>query len=608
MHVCLLEIEGFRGIRSGRIVLGPHTVLLGANNVGKSSIIDALGLLLGREGLVRTLNEYDFYGGDPQPDSRIRLRATITGTNEELAPLVDFDAGGIELRWNPMTASITISDAPDDTYPCVQIGFAARFDFDTLQVETIRYFVDGEGDPFENPSQVVRVSREQLQYIGFYLLPWRRTWEQTLSFGSELFRRVLRMQDAVPAQHIWALRNWLRDPAIRIEDEASFRNVVDNVNRELAEFFGADPGGLVFRPTSGDIDSVLGALVPHLTGKAQMKLPLSRHGSGVISLQTLLLLLELGRKRRGEGKPFLLAAEEPELHLHPGHHHRLVSRIRTVASQSIVTTHSPQIASQYMPHEILVLQNDNGELRCSHLHPASDPLPDKNALMRLYTVYRTDICQALMHKAVIIPEGETEYRWFTSLLHACQGTSEWSNYDPEFTVSIGELGIIPTQSSQVVATYKQFQPLISTILPLVDGDSSGDDYARALAHVTPPPRAVAQLPSGKELEDLIAWFLSPSDPEQWVRLEELFQHTFHPRSMESLAGYLKEKKTSWNLHEQIIWTLVEWKEPIRRVNWFFRSLRQLVVDPQAQLPNWDRVDELSTDRTTVRRCVFPTDL
>ena len=54
-------------------------VLVGPNNCGKATVIEALALLFGRDRMVRTLTEYDFFGGNPQPTDRIRLIATVTG-------------------------------------------------------------------------------------------------------------------------------------------------------------------------------------------------------------------------------------------------------------------------------------------------------------------------------------------------------------------------------------------------------------------------------------------------------------------------------------------------------------------------------------------------
>ena len=70
MRICQVELSGFRGIRHGRIILPAHAVLLGANNSGKTTIVESLALLFGRERMVRPVSDWDFYGGAPKPDSR----------------------------------------------------------------------------------------------------------------------------------------------------------------------------------------------------------------------------------------------------------------------------------------------------------------------------------------------------------------------------------------------------------------------------------------------------------------------------------------------------------------------------------------------------------
>src|SRR5262249_51902189 len=77
MQITDLRIENFRGIRNGYVRFRPHTVFVGPNNCGKTTVIEALALLFGRDRLVRTLTEHDFYGSNPQPADRIRLIATI---------------------------------------------------------------------------------------------------------------------------------------------------------------------------------------------------------------------------------------------------------------------------------------------------------------------------------------------------------------------------------------------------------------------------------------------------------------------------------------------------------------------------------------------------
>ncbi len=75
MRVVSLKIENFRGIREGFVRFGKHPVLVGDNNTGKTTLIEALALVLGRDRLVRELTEHDFYGSNPQVPDRIKLVA-----------------------------------------------------------------------------------------------------------------------------------------------------------------------------------------------------------------------------------------------------------------------------------------------------------------------------------------------------------------------------------------------------------------------------------------------------------------------------------------------------------------------------------------------------
>src|SRR5579884_1226558 len=79
MHIVRLKIVGFRGISSADVTLGRHIVLVGPNNSGKTTIIEALALIFGRDRLVRQLTEHDFHGSAPNQTSRILCIATVTG-------------------------------------------------------------------------------------------------------------------------------------------------------------------------------------------------------------------------------------------------------------------------------------------------------------------------------------------------------------------------------------------------------------------------------------------------------------------------------------------------------------------------------------------------
>ncbi len=89
MRVRRLTIRNFRGIASGVIDFPGHTLLVGGNNVGKSTLCEALDLVLGPERLYRkpVVDEHDFFGGEYiGPDGapvQIRIDAILVGIGDE---------------------------------------------------------------------------------------------------------------------------------------------------------------------------------------------------------------------------------------------------------------------------------------------------------------------------------------------------------------------------------------------------------------------------------------------------------------------------------------------------------------------------------------------
>jgi putative ATP-dependent endonuclease of the OLD family len=86
MWIRQLRIENFRGMKSAVVEFSERqTVLVGSNGAGKSTILESLALIFGRDRLVRTLTGHDFYGSNPNVSDRIRLLATITGFSSNAA-------------------------------------------------------------------------------------------------------------------------------------------------------------------------------------------------------------------------------------------------------------------------------------------------------------------------------------------------------------------------------------------------------------------------------------------------------------------------------------------------------------------------------------------
>jgi hypothetical protein len=255
------------------------------------------------------------------------------------------------------------AEAGADRKLCANVGFCARFDRDELEVVSVRYFHDDDDatDPFNDDSGLVQVPPRLLNDLGFFVLPARRDWDAVASFNSDLFRRTVSNLAGIPADEILVQRDALRNPAVKIEASDKMVALVTGLNERLARLAPNAPT-FQLRVTAGDSEAVLQSLLPHYAGQDGPSLPAARHGAGLVALQSLLLLLEVGRVRLAKGHPFILALEEPELHLSPGIHGRLVAEAAATANQVICTTHSPDVARVFRATSALIVSNEAGRL------------------------------------------------------------------------------------------------------------------------------------------------------------------------------------------------------------------------------------------------------
>jgi hypothetical protein len=429
--------------------------------------------------MVRDLTEHDFYGSSPTEGARIRIVATVSDFKSNDPDEHDdwFRVHrGIPKWWSASRATTSPQRSTEFTKLAVEIAFAARFDHSTLEVERLRYFHDDDEviDPFLDEG-VNTVPGKLAGALGYFVVPASRNRDRLLSFTSEIFRRLVVAQGAMPAAEILRERDRLRSPSPKIEETEPLQAVVRRINEEFGKLL-PDPTRFELRITATDSQSVMINLYPHFKYGSAVSLPSHRHGSGLLSLQTLIVLLEFGKARSDSGENFILAVEEPELHLAPGLQRRVVHRTRTAALQTISTTHAPRVASFFDPTEILVLENAGGSMRATPILKEKINNSTSNAVRKLMEG-RAQLIEALLHDFVIVPEGRSEFEIIRLLVNAVELSSAGA-VTRDFVVQFAAMvGVVPTPDSHVSATFEVVAPLRRTkVFPLVDGDAAGDGY------------------------------------------------------------------------------------------------------------------------------------
>ena len=541
MRLIALSIRGFRGVLEAELRFGRHDVLVGPNGAGKSTIIDALSLVFGRTRLVRELTEHDFYGSRPKATSRIRIVATLAGFDSDDPERNEawFREGrAVPKWWDSSTGRIEPEPGGHADTLCAQVGFAARFDLEELAVDSIRYFHDDDDveDPFLDDA-VQPIPFRLFDDIGYYVLPARRTWEAAASFASELFRKAVATVGGIPAQTILEERDHLRAPDAPLEETASLSQLVKHINRQLAELL-PDAPRFQLRLTATDSESLLRALVPHYAGSDGIALPVGRHGMGLLSLQTFILLLELGRKRVRVGKPFLFVMEEPELHIPPGMQRRLVSQAVSIAEQTICTTHSPRVAAYYPATSVQILDRNPTRLAATPMLPAPLASSATNARRKLFLDDRARLVEALMHHRVLIPEGRSEYEWFRLLSDVLETGEVALDAAATDTPAFGTvIGVVPTHDGAVAEVYDALRTLRRGLVPLVDGDAAGAEKIDEVHGSNPMPETILRWRDGWTIEDAIGWILKGDEDTALAELKDRIDREFE--SIDELVGLFK---------------------------------------------------------------------
>jgi putative ATP-dependent endonuclease of OLD family len=205
VKVVKLTIENFRGIRSAELKFGGHALLVGANNVGKSTICEALDLVLGPDRLNRfpPIEEYDFYNGKylepaqvegegPTP-VKMRIEVLLIDLSGEVLKRCAKHLEFWHIKEERLLAEGEVAAAtPAISIPCLRLETIGEYDpvEDEFTAET---FYTHSPDAIEGERDAVR--RDIKRLFGFLYLRALRTGTRALSLErGSLLDVLLRLQ------------------------------------------------------------------------------------------------------------------------------------------------------------------------------------------------------------------------------------------------------------------------------------------------------------------------------------------------------------------------------------------------------------------------------
>lgn len=352
-----IKIQNFRSLKDVSILLNKETVLIGENNSGKTSILDAIRFALSKTSSYRNpFDEYDYYMDkkvlSPQESEGISiiLRFEESYKNEWPEEVI-FQMGEV------------LQDINNDGRYSVIIRVSSVFNKVTGENEYKTVFLNFKNEELKTHQNKIN---SFYKFVQVFYLQALRDIKDTFSSKSALWGRFLK-KVSIPESELSVIQNKIEElnNSIISSDE-DLSELVKSLERiqQIMNFNGTDTVSINAMPIKS-WDLLSKAQVVMNNDVNSLALPLDRHGQGTQSVTTILLFRAyielLVNISQNSGTTAILTLEEPEAHLHPQAIRALAKSLSDIDCQKIFTTHSPYFIQNIDLENIRFLRKKDGK-------------------------------------------------------------------------------------------------------------------------------------------------------------------------------------------------------------------------------------------------------
>ena len=404
-----IRVRNFRALRSIEVNLEPLTLLVGANNAGKTTFLRALNSVLG---VSRSLLNRDDLFIDQRgncPANHIDIDIKIISVNENGVRIPHFDE-----QWLGVFGggdNIGIED--DNEF----FAFRSTFNFSGDDMPEAEYtlITNWKGEVLGPAGDFKRIQQVR-NNIRMYYIDAQRDIEEDLRLRTSYFGKLAaRIEQDYKVEDIKQLTYLIQTiNATAVNNSPVLKHLKETLAK-LNQTTQTRGNGVDISPFSRNIRDLHKGMRVDFQDNDSERFSMEYHGMGTRSWASILTAgayieweLEQIQKKISDGLDTMLlfpiiALEEPEAHLHPNAQRTLYSQMKAFMGQKIISTHSPYIAGLAKLKELrhFYRAQDVAEI----LGLTSMNAEDERKVSKEVILSKGEL---LFARAIVLFEGETE--------------------------------------------------------------------------------------------------------------------------------------------------------------------------------------------------------